>query len=255
MNNFRIALMGDSMLERWGAQCPQLHAALRRQYPRSEFALYNHGLAGSRAGNGLWRLTHRYHLDLEAHDGADVVRDKKDKDATANHAAMYAGDAWRESLSWCDPSLVVVESFAYTHRIDGAEGLSEYRDVLRRLVEQIQHSTGAKFLFCVTMAPLREHFLDNAAAYINTSRATRQRFADDVSLYLDEARRIAQDEGWPVADVAAEVRKRIAAGEHPLRFVDHNDFQHLSPYGLQVQASAIVRAIDNGRMIEEVAQH
>ena len=96
------------------------------------------------------------------------------------------------------------------------------------------------------MAPLREQFLENASAYFNTSRATRQRFADDVTLYLDEARRIAQDERWPLADVASEIHKRIASGENPLRFVDHNDFQHLSPYGLQVQAATIVRAIDNG---------
>ena len=95
----------------------------------------------------------------------------------------------------------------------GAEGLSEYRDLLRRLVETVQHSTGAKILFCLTMAPLREQFLENAPAYFNTSRATRQRFADDVTLYLDEARRIAQDERWPLADVASEIHKRIASGE------------------------------------------
>lgn len=236
MNNFRIALTGDSMLSRWGAQCPQLGAALKRQYQRSEFEIFNHGLSGSRVGNGLWRVTQRYSTNLDA------------RSAESSHT-----DQWNESLAWCDPTLVIVESFAYTNRIDGAEGLSEYRDVLRRMVEAIQQSTGAKILFCVTIAPLREHFLDNAPAYLNTSRATKQRFADDVTLYLDEARRIAQDERWLLADVATEIHKRVANGENAQRFVDQNDFHHLSPYGLQIQATVIVRAIDNGRMIEEAS--
>lgn len=241
MNTFRIALTGDSMLARWGLQCPQLQTTLKRQYQRSQFEIYNHALSGSRAGNALWRITHRYPTTLD------------DFDPHHGENGEQAHVQWRDSLHWCDPYLVVVESFAYANRIDGAEGLSEYRDLLRRLVEAIQHSTGAKILFCLTMAPVREQFLESAPAYLNTSRATRQRFADDVTLYLDEARRIAQDERWPLADVASEIHKRIAGGENPLRFVDHNDFQHLSPYGLQVQAAVIVRAIDNGRMIEEAA--
>ncbi len=239
MNSFRVALLGDSMFARWGARCPQLQVALKRQYQRSEFEIFNHGLAGSRAGNGLWRISHRYNPDLETHSAFE-------SQATAER---------RDSLHWCNPYLVIIESFAYTNRIDGAEGLSEYRDLLRRMVETIQHTTEAKILFCVTMAPLRDSFLETAPTYVNTSRATRQRFADDVALYLDEARRIAQDERWPLADVAAEIQKRVDAGENPQRFVDHDDFQHLSPYGLEIQARVIVRAIDNGRMVEETSTH
>ena len=56
------------MVARWGLQCPDLQAALKRQYQRSQFEIYNHALSGSRAGNALWRITHRYPTTLDDYD-------------------------------------------------------------------------------------------------------------------------------------------------------------------------------------------
>jgi hypothetical protein len=223
MQFFKIAVLGDSMFERWGKGCPALEEELKRQYPRGEFIVENHGVEGSRAGNGLWRVTNDYRV----------------------------GDELRTALCSFDPDITVVESFAYSNRIDGPEGLSEYRDILRRIVEEIRATTKSKVLFCLALPPHRERFLENSALFLNTSRATRQRFADDVKLYLEEARRIAQDEEWPLADAVAEIEKRIASGEKMRRVIDQNDNWHPSPYGLIVQAQVIVRAVDTHRMIDE----
>lgn len=227
MQTFKIALIGDSMIDKWGADCPELYQELKRLYSHSEFIIENHGLMGTRAGYGLWRVSNDYQKN---------------------------GMTCR-SLSMFDPHVTIVESFAYSNRADGPEGLSEYRDGLRRLVEEIQATTASQILFCITLPPHRERFMENMPSYFNTSRSTRQRIADDVKLYLEEAGRIAQDEGWPLADVHSEIEKRVLAGESMRRFINQTDNVHPSRYGFEVMASIITRAMDNHRMIEEKLGH
>ena len=223
MNDFSLALLGDGVLHRWGAECVELRTELERLYSQSNFHIHNHGLTNSRVGNGLWRLTADYEKDGEK------VR----------------------HLSFVNPDIIVVESFAYTQFWDGPEGLSEYRDLLRRIWDEIERTTSAKRLFCVAPAPPRDKFLEGARNFQNTSKAQRSRFADGVLMYLNEARSIAEDEGWLVADAQSEVAKLVDGGESARRFVDGHDNFHLSKRGLETLAKMIVRGLDNGRMIEE----
>ena len=221
---FKIALTGDSMMATWGPECPELLHEFKRLYSHSDFIIENHALSDTRAGYALWRMGNDYEVNGER----------------------------RTSLSYSNPDVVIVESFAYTNRADGPEGLGEYRDVLRRMFEEIERTTTAKAIFCITLPPDRDRFMENISNYAFTSKATRQRMADDVQLYLDEARRIAQDENWPVADMAAEVEKRVTAKESYRRFINQADNLTPSRYGFSVIAQLIVRTIDNHRMIEEV---
>lgn len=218
----RVCVLGDSMVERWGPGCPSLDASLRRQNSQVEFEVFNHGLALSRAGNALQRVAQ----------------------------ASYGPDGSHPSVASRDPAIVVVESMAYTHRGDGPEGMAEYRDLLRRIADEVRSTTGAHLLFCLALPPHRERFLENDTLHCNTSRATRQRFADDARLYLDEARRIAQDEIWPLADVPSEVEKAIAAGLSLRRLTDQSDSFHPSASGYDLMATVITRAIDFHRMVE-----
>jgi hypothetical protein len=227
MATIKIAIIGDAMFENWGPQCPELHDELKRLYSRTDFSIENHGLADSRAGNALWRISNQYQKQGQT----------------------------QSSLSRFNPDITVIESFAYANRIDGPEGMSEYRDILRRLVEEVRHTTTSQVLFCLGIPPHRERFLESAPLFLNTSRATRQRFADDVKLYLDEARRIAQDEDWPLADVCAEIEKRALAGENMRRFINQADNQTPSSYGYVIMASTIVRSLDNHRMVDEPVTH
>lgn len=224
MNSYRIALLGDAMFESWGEECPELRQELTRLYAYSQFEIENHGLAGTRSGYGLWRIANDYPKN----------------------------GAIRRALSYSNPDIVIVESFAYTDSADGPEGLTEYRDILRRIWEEIRQTTHAKTLFCVTQPPERNRFLENVPNYVNSSRALRQRMADDVKLYLDEARAIAEDEGWLLADVCAEVERQVAGGEPHRRYIDQNNNCHPSRYGFAAQARVLVRTIDEGRLIEEV---
>lgn len=223
MNEFQVALLGEGIFHRWGEDCQELKAEFCRQYTRSAFTFYNHGLEGSRAGNGLWRIT------------SDYLKDGSKK----------------RHLSFCNPDIVIVDSFAYTQFWDGPEGLTEYRDLLRRTWEEVERTTTAKLLFSLAAQPIREKFLEGAKNFQHTSKAQRARFADAVIMYLDEARHIAEDEGWPVADIAVEIEKRITDGQSARRFIDGFEGHFPSTLGFQVAAKVIVRAADNHRLVEE----
>ena len=220
----KIALIGDGMTEKWGPDCPQLSAELAMMFSRTSIEIQNYGLMGTRAGHGLWRISHDY------------------KDSAGNY---------RSCVSYNDPDIVIVESFAYTNCGDDAESLSEYRDVLRGLWDEIERTTSAKILFCVTIPPDRERFLETSNNYYFTPKTTRQRLCDRASLYLDEALRIAQDEGWPLADVYNTVKKRVAGGDKIRRFINQSDCMHPSTYGFAAIARVLARSIDEHRMIIE----
>ena len=224
----KIALIGDSTTERWGSDCPQLVSELGRLFIRTRFEIVNHGLSGSRVGNGLWRVANDY---------------------------LDSNGAVRSCLSVDSPDIVLVESFAYTNCQDDVEGLTEYRDALRRLIDEIQRGTSAKILFWVSFGPDRDRFLENAPNYFNTSKITRQRMADRVKIYLEEALDAARDEDWPVADVFGELNKKVASGEVARRYINQADGFHPSQLGYDLIARTIVRAIDEHRMIEEGAAH
>lgn len=224
MATYKIALLGDAVLEKWGENCPSFERELKRLYAHTTFQIENHGLAGSRAGHGLWRIAHHY----------------------------PRGGQMRLCLSASSPDIVILESFAYTNYLDGPEGLGEYRDVLRRVAEEIGQTTVGKLVFLLAPPPHRDRFAENQVNYHLTSKATRQRMADGIKLYLDEARHIALDEGWHVADACAEVERLVAGGQNHRRFVDQDDGVTLSEYGYEAVARVLVRAVDDHRLIEEV---
>jgi hypothetical protein len=224
----KIALIGDGMTQKWGPDCPELAAELSRLYARTPFEIHNHGLEGTRAGYGLWRVSHDY------------------KDA---------GGAYRPCVSYNDPDVVIIESFAYTNCADDAESLTEYRDVLRSLWNEVERTTAAKLLFYVTIPPDRDRFLESLSNYYFTPKATRQRLADRATLFLEEALRIARDEDWPTADAYTDVQKRVAGGDKLRRYINQSDSLHPSVYGYEAIARVIVRAIDDHRLIVEGKSH
>jgi len=224
MNEFLIALLGDGYISRWGDGCPELLDELTRLYSHSVFQIENHGVDGSRVGSALARVSTDYRKD----------------------------GSLRANIANSNPTALIIESCAYSQFWDGPEGLTEYRDLLRRIFDEVARTTNSKILFCLAPAPIRDRFLENVPEFINSSKSTRARFADTVKMYLDEARSIAEDEGWACVDIAADVEKLVALGESPRRFVNNNDNVYPSRRGYMVAASALVRGLDNNRFVNEV---
>lgn len=219
MNDFSVAILGDGVFARWGKDCDELNAELSRLYTHSTFEMLNYGLEGTRVGFALHRISNDY-------EG-------------------------QKSLSFLNPNIVVVDCCAYSQFWDGPEGLSEYRDTLRRVWDELQKTTGAKLLFHLPAPAPRDRFLETVPLFLNTSKSTRGRFADGVKMFIDEARAIAQDEDWPFADSAAEVEKLVKNGQNTRRFFDQNDGMYPSKHGFHAAARAIVRELDGNRFIEE----
>ena len=209
-------------------ECPELRAELSRLFPQTTFEIDNHALAGCRAGHALWCLTNDY---------ADV--------SGVRRACVSNGNY----------NLCIVESFALCDSEDDAEGLTEYRDILRRVWEEIERTSNARRLFVLAPPPDRERFGETARRYRNVSKATRARHADRVRLYLEEAQRIAADEEWPVADCFADVLQKVEKGDRLRRFVNQADCITPSLYGFENIASVITRAIDTHRIYEEKSKH
>jgi hypothetical protein len=224
---FRIALLGDGTFAAW-QNAPELQAELSRLFSQTQFEIDNHALAGCRAGHALWCLTNDY---------ADAAGNKRTCVSNGNY------------------NLVLIDSFALTDSEDDVEGLTEYRDILRRVWEEIESTCNARRIFHLAPPPDRDRYGDTARRYRNVSKATRARHADRVRLYLEEASRIAADEEWPVADCFMDVMKMVEKGDRLRRFVNQADCLTPSRYGFENMARVIVRAIDSHRLYEEKAAH
>ena len=223
----KIVLIGDDTISRWGPHCAPLAEELNRIFIRNTFHVENCGVAGSRAGHGIYRVSHDY-------------RDE----SGALHPCIAQGN----------PDLVIVESFAYTNCNDDAEGLTDYREVLRNLWNEVERTTAAKMMFLVSLPPDRERFLENSDFFFNTPKATRQRMADRAKLYLEEAINIARDEEWPLADAYSETLKAVAKGDRLRRYINQSDCVTPSGYGYAMMARVLAREIDAHRMVTEKAE-
>ena len=227
MKPYRIALLGDGTFAAWN-DAKELMAECHRLFTSTHIEIDNHGLAGCRAGHALWCLNNDY---------ADTAGTK------------------RGCVSNGFYDLIIVDSFALTDSEDDVEGLTEYRDVMRRVWDEIERTTTAQRLFHLGPPPDRDKYGESARRYRNVSKATRARHADRVRLYLEEAQRIAADEGWPVADCFADINDKLEKGDRIRRFINQADCLTPSHYGFENMARIIVRAMDTHGLLVEKGQH
>jgi len=218
MTRRTVALLGDSMTDCWG-DAIELRDELARLRPPFEWNIENHGLGGTRLGYGLWRISNDY--------------DKNNIRCAC--------------LSFGDPDLVLLESFAYNNRADGEKWVDEYLGVMRGVVETLRRTTRAKILLWNTIAPDREHFIEPVLAFHATSFERRREMADEVTLYQDALRGLAQNEGWAFADVATETHRR----NEPLAlWINQSDGIHPSRAGYKLCAQVLGEALERENLLD-----
>ncbi|MFC5452094.1 SGNH/GDSL hydrolase family protein [Paenibacillus aestuarii] len=221
---YKIACLGDSMTAFWGAEMPELRDSLAKEFPEQPFELLNYGVSGTRAEYGIYRITH----DFPNPFGAGV----------------------QKCLSSVSPDLVVVESFAYNHRLDGKHRIDNYYNVLRRLFEVLRATTPAEVVFLVTIPPDKDNFLDHVPTYRDVAIEVRQEWAECSEMYLKAAVQFAQDEQVSCINVFDRVREKVGAGVPISWFIDQNDHIHPSRYAYELIAEEIVGAVRRLELIK-----
>lgn len=220
----KLACLGDSMTAFWGPDMPELKDALERHFPDQPFELLNYGVSGTRAEYGIYRVTHEFPNPF--------------------------GSGNQKCLSAMSPDIVIVESFAYNHRLDGRHRIDNYRKVLRRLWDVLSETTPARLLFLVTIPPDKERFLDHVPTYKDVSLELRQEWGANSEMFLQAALDFAKEEQLPLINVFERVKERVAAGT-PIRwFIDQNDHIHPSRYAYELIAEEIAQALRRYRVLE-----
>ncbi|GLX66688.1 SGNH/GDSL hydrolase family protein [Paenibacillus glycanilyticus] len=220
----KIACLGDSMTAFWGQEMPELKHALASRFPQQPFELLNYGVSGTRAEYGIYRLTHDFPSSF--------------------------GDPMQKCLSSASPDIVVVESFAYNHRLDGAEWVDNYKNVLQELIATIRQTMPAQILFLVTIPPDVDHFLDHVPTYKDVHIDLRRKWGLGSETYLQAAVDFATSAGLPLINVYDLVKEKVAGGT-PIRwFIDQNDHIHPSRYTYELVAEQIASAIKQHKFIQ-----
>jgi hypothetical protein len=220
----KIACLGDSMTAFWGQEMIELRHALTARFPGQPFELMNYGVSGTRAEYGIYRLTHDFPGPF--------------------------GDPAQKCLSAVSPDIVIVESFAYNHRLDGIEWVDNYKKVLHELITTIRNTMPAKIMFLVTIPPDVDHFLDHVPTYKDVDVNLRRQWGLGSEMYLQAAVDFAKSENLPLINIFELVKERVAGGT-PIRwYIDQNDHIHPSRFTYELTAEQIAKAIEQHQYIQ-----
>ena len=210
------------MTEAMGEDCAPLADACGKEFPDVGFEFFNYGVGGTRAGYGLWRLTHDYE---------------------------HQGRTWKSLVS-LNPDIVLVESFAYNNGSDGTTngiGLRHFRDVHRKIIGTLKKSTNAKIVFVATIAPDPSGFLAGNSNFMNTPASIRRWMANDRAAYLREGIRLAKRLGVPLANVYQECLALKRGGTPLGTFI--GDGIHPSGEGLRLIARTIAATLKSNQLL------
>lgn len=202
----------------------ELRHALTSRFPEQPFELLNYGVSGTRAEYGIYRLTHDFPSPF--------------------------GDPFQKCLSSASPDIVIVESFAYNHRLDGMEWVDNYKQVLHDLIAKIRDTMPAKIAFLVTIPPDVDHFLDHVPTYKDVHVDLRRQWGRGSEMYLQAAIDFATSEDLPLINIYELVKQQVAEGT-PLRwYIDQNDHIHPSRFTYELIAEQIAQTIEQFQFIQ-----
>lgn len=217
-----IALLGDSMVEMAGPDYPALQEALRLRWREQVVQIVNHGVAQTRADHGLFRLTHDY-----------IHREP------------------RRCVAACDPDILVMESFAYSHRYDGEKGPEHVKTTLGKIIDTAARVMRARVVVMAMIPPDRDHFCENHPNWSATPAEFRASLADCATRCLEAAAELAHERGLPLANVYEEVQREVGRGTPLSWFIDPADNIHPSTYGFRFAADIIARTIREHDLVSD----
>lgn len=157
---YRLAVLGDSMIQTMGAGLPDLASTLKKYYPNINFKLLNYGIGATDIESGLNRLP-----DLLAQN----------------------------------PDIIVIESFAYNHWNNTQSDLNRQWLTLAKMIDAIKSQSQAKIILTAAIAPDQNTLCDGIEG-INLLPQHKREKAQTIKAYLQNLVNFANSQGYPLAD-------------------------------------------------------
>lgn len=217
---YKIAAIGDSMIDTLGPNLGGLDILLSGKYPQTQFNLYNYGVGATNIEYGLTRLSADYN-----YLGRDI-----------------------QSLISLQPDIVVIESFGYNPFSDQNGALDRHWLAMGKFCEVIKSSLPhARIVFAVTIAPSARTFGDGAPgiAFGPQDKADR---TSTIRSYIENTIAFAHSQGYPLAD--AYHASLDGDGTAREEFINPGDHIHYSDAGRSLMAQKISTAIISAGLLE-----
>lgn len=212
-SHYRIAVLGDSMVDTLGPGVPHLQDALKQQFPRTSFTILNYGVGATNIEYGLHRLTHDYtYLEQPI-----------------------------PSLISQNPDIVIVESFGYNPFPYDEGALDKHWLSMATAADTIrQQLPQAKIVFAATVAPNARLFGDGAPG-LSFSAEDKQKRVSNIKRYIESTVKFATSQKYPLAD--AYHPSLQADGNGNPSYINPGDHIHPSDEGKRLFAREVVRTL------------
>lgn len=209
-SSYRIAVIGDSMVDTMGERMEYLEHALKARYPRTQFELYNYGRGSERVSDGLKRIDNHF----------------------ANNDRRY------DPLTSIHPDIIIVGSFAYNPYFP--PNASQHHQDLLTLVERMKQITPAVYQL-IEIAPLRTGF-GTGPNGVNWDANTAYSHTGFILEQIDSAKQVAKELNIPLIDAfSPSVTKADGSGRSDL--ISTDDRIHPSVAGHQFMAEIIAKKL------------
>jgi len=218
VESYKIAVLGDSMIDVMQPELPQLAGALKKYYPQAKFELLNYGVGATNIEYGLERLTSDYD---------------------------YMGRHYPALLS-CNPDIIVIESFAYNHWGNNKQDLDRQRETLTKIIDTIKSQSRAKIVLAATIGPDVNTLCDGIEG-INLSAKQKREKADTIKAYLDNLVNFANSNNLPLANAYHASLDDTGYGK--VIYVNAGDHLHPSGPGGELVAEKIAEAILSNNLL------
>lgn len=207
---YKIAAIGDSMIDTMGGNLEYLLAELKKKYPTTHFYMYNYGRGSENVTEGLARFS----------------------DPFSNNDRHYP------ALSDVKPDIIIVGSWGYNPLVD--KDISIYRDTLTKVLTKAK-SLGSQVYLLAEIAPLSDKF-GSGPGGVNWPADMAKKQSDKIVTDLSNARSVPQSLGIPLIDVYSKTTA-LNSPYGEVEYVDAHDNIHPSVFGHTFMAKIIASAL------------
>lgn len=207
--SYSIAIFGDSMVDTMGENLEYLQEILADKYPKTKFNLYNYGIGGQNAEQGLARFESSF----------------------VNRGRQYP------PIPQLSPDVLIIGSFAYNPF--PVHDRNKHYALLRDLVSKAKNTSSHIYLLA-EIAPLKTGF-GKGKNGVNMNDAISLEHARHIVEQLDDVINLSNAENIPIVNVYYESRDDGSFG-NPY-FVNSDDGIHPSVAGHYFTAESIVENI------------